>query len=158
MSLPYHTILAEPLAFWAANCNKDCLPDSVRCNGVAPSHNLEQLSFYVSHQFSETFRANLTLNPSISMMACSVHTFESYQYKGSFISIRECTEEEVDLQRSYLEEFAKAIVHTGLDGTKFFDAYFFQPSYTITMTVEEIFEQTPRKGTGNAVQKEGGTI
>ncbi len=152
MPAAHLTILSERLAFWIANCNLEAVPDVVRCNGIVPPTTLETITFFISEKFSDKFRATLSKNSKLAFMGCSLYTFESYQYKGTFLDMRICTQEEEEIQRIYMDAFTDAIEDIGLSKIKFYKAYYHQPSYAITMSVSEVFEQTPRKGTGNAVK------
>lgn len=127
----------------------------VRCNGILQSDNLERLTFFFSDKFSKTFRSNLYPGSELTLMGCSLFSFESYQYKGEFLEMHTCTPEEEELQRLYMDAFTDAIEKIGFSKENFYEAYFYQPSYGLTMTVRDVFEQTPRKGTGNAVISEG---
>jgi hypothetical protein len=150
---PYVNILREPLAFWASNCNSENIPDIVHCNGLLPVEDLSKLTFFIGKAFSETFIANLDINPEITFLGCSVLSFESYQYKGTFESIELCTPEHVAMQRQYLDAFTDVIATVGYSKKDFYAAYFQQPSYAVTFGITDIFEQTPYKGTGNSIFK-----
>jgi hypothetical protein len=150
---PYVNILREPLAFWASNCNSENMPDIVHCNGVLPVEDPGKLTFFISKAFSSTFIANLDISPEITFLGCSIYTFESYQYKGAFESIKTCTPEQIAVQQQYLDAFTDAIAEIGYSKTAFYNAYFHQPSYAVTFGITDVFEQTPHKGTGNSMLK-----
>jgi hypothetical protein len=150
---PYVNILGEPLAFWASNCNAENVPDIVHCNGLIPVEEYDKLTFFIAERFSRIFIANLSITPDITFLGCSVLTFESYQYKGKFESIRACTPADVAMQQQYLEAFTDTIAGIGFPKEAFYKSYFHQPSFAITFQVTDIFEQTPYKGTGNSVLK-----
>ena len=154
----HHSILAQPLGFWVANCDQQAKPDIVKCNGVLFPETLDQLTFFISSKFSERFRSNLQPGRQISFMGCSVYTFESYQYKGEFISIRDCSPEEEVLQRNYVDAFTDTLENIGFPKDGFVSAYFHLPSHAVTMAVRDIFEQTPYKGTGNIISSKGGLV
>lgn len=152
---PYQSILAEPLAFWAANADSENIPEIVRCCGLAPITDYTRLTFFIGEAFGRQFIQNITTNPRITLTGTSVPTYESYQYKGVFVSIRTCNEQEVEQQRQYLDRFTDVVAAIGYSKEGFYNSYFHQPSYAITFEVQEIFEQTPYKGTGSMLaQKE----
>ena len=58
-------------------------------------------------------------------------------------------------QRQYLDQFTDVVAAIGYSKEGFYNSYFHQPSYAITFEVQEVFEQTPYKGTGfRLAQKE----
>jgi hypothetical protein len=153
MLKPYVNMLREPLGFWASNCNAENVPDIVHCNGLMPVEEYDKLTFFIAEAFSGTFIANLPINPEITFTGCSVLTFESYQYKGRFESIRACTPADIAMQQQYLETFTETCAAIGFSKEGLLKAYYHQPSFAITFRVTDIFEQTPYNGTGNSVLK-----
>ena len=151
----YHTILAEAMNFWVANCNGAAVPDIVKSTGIIFPDTLDQITFFISEIFSSDFRANLAPGGQLAFMGCSILTYESYQYKGQFVEMRSCTPAEEELQRQYIDMVTDAIQNIGYTKKDFFELYYHQPSYAITMTVREIFEQTPRKDSSKAVNTGG---
>jgi hypothetical protein len=150
----YKKFLAEPLAFWIANSDRDLIPEIVRSIGIAPVTDCSCLTVFVPEVFSHTLIKNLATSKHITLTGTSVPTYESYQFKGVFISIRLCTEEEVQRQRKYMDGFTDEVAHIGFSKEGFFNSYFHQPSYAITFRVMEVFEQTPHKNTGKLVIRE----
>lgn len=149
----YYTILSEPSAFWVANVSENNVPDVVRCAGLAPVTDLHELTIYISEKFGRKFFKNLRSGSWISFSATSVPTFESFQYKGIFQSIRPCTREEEEKQRRYYEDFTALTADFGFVKDLLFRCYFHVPAFAVTFRVQEIFDQTPRKGTGQKVVK-----
>ncbi|HEY0680461.1 MAG TPA: pyridoxamine 5'-phosphate oxidase family protein [Chitinophagaceae bacterium] len=149
----YLSILSLPVAMWAANRDENNIPDVVHCNGIVPTGNCEKLTFFISAEYSDTFLANLKVSPALTLLVADIYTFRSYQYKGNFESMRDCTPEEVVLQQKHLRAFSDAIGEVGHSNDGFYDAYNLQPSFAVTFLVTDIFEQTPRKGTGQCVAK-----
>jgi hypothetical protein len=148
----YEHILSEPLAFWAASIDKNNVPDIVRSLGLAPLEDYDNITFYIPERYSETFINNLYVNAPISFLCCALFDYESYQYKGVFKSMRSCTGAEVQSQQKYLDDFTDLIVQLGYSKEGFYNSYYHQPSLAITFRVQEIFEQTPRRGTGSLLE------
>lgn len=149
----YYAILSQPLSFWATNCDERGVPEIIRCCGISYLPDACQLTFFVGQQLSRIFVANTKANPHISLMGASLYTFESYQYKGRFAGLRPCTEEEIEFQRRYVDVFADTLLDVGYDWKKelVFKAFFHLPAIAIQFDVKEVFEQTPRAGTGMQV-------
>ena len=148
---PYIHLLNQPLSFWAANCDADQVPEVVHCNGILPVNGGNQITFFIVKKYSETFTANLQISPELAFIGTSVTSFEGYQFKGHFDSLRPCTPEEVQIQLSYLDKFTDLIELMGFARGWFYESYFHQPSLAVTFTVHDIFEQTPKKGTGTSM-------
>lgn len=148
----YISNLSMPLAYWIANCDEKNMPESVRCLGVKPTDSVEELTTYIPKVWSGRFMQNLQYNNKITLLATSVPTYESYQYKGDFLHIRPSNEQEVAHQHNYLCGFCDEIQKIGLPWQGFYDSYFHQPTLAITFKVTAIFNQTPCKGTGSQVK------
>jgi len=145
---PYIHLLNQPLSFWAATCDAENVPDVVHVNGLSPVESGNQITLFLSKRYSETFVANLELNPELALIGTNVQTFEGYQFKGHFRSLRPCTPEEEQMQLNFIDRFTTVIELMGFNRQWYYDSYFHQPSLAITFTVHDIFEQTPKKGTG----------
>ena len=147
---PLITLIQAPYAaIWASNTNARQLPDLVRLSGVRVNTPQQQLILFVSLKFGETFLKNIQSSKRVSFLCASVKTLESYQLKGTCLSSHPCTPEEIDYQETYIDGFCKAVEYMGISSRqKFFDCFFQQPSVAVRMQVEEIFEQTPKPGTG----------
>jgi hypothetical protein len=150
----YHSILNEPNVFWVAVSNAENVPDVTRVAGLAPVEDLSTITFYLSEAFGNGLLATLQNQPCLTLLVTCIHTFESYQYKGIYQSIRPCTAEEEERQRWYIEGFADSLKSIGIlpvEAARLARLYFQQPSYAITFQVKQIFIQTPQKGAGNMV-------
>ena len=150
---PYESILAQPLAFWAACTDQQNVVDVVRCIGLAPLNDYDTITFFIPEKYSENFIQNLYTNKPLTFLGCALVNYESYQYKGTFKSLRSCTEDEVEIQRLYMETFSDLTELIGLAKEPVYKAYFHLPSVAVSMKVDEIFEQTPRQGTGKLLEK-----
>jgi len=153
MLQPYLHLLLQPAAFWVANCDSNNVPDLARSSGLAPITEENEITFYLPVAFAGQFMQNAKHNPHVTLSVTSVPTYESYQFKGTISAVREGTVEEGEKQREYLVGFSNLLDTIGYPGTLFFKAYFHQPAWAITLTVTDIFVQTPRKGTGGQVNK-----
>src|SRR5262245_33251953 len=131
----YHSILSEPAAFWAANCDAENIPEIIRCAGIASVSNLKEITFFVSEAFGRKFIENIQSNKNITLAATCVPTFESYQYKGVYQSIRPSTKEEEELQRKYMDAFTDVVESFGYSKESIFRSYFHQPSFAITFCI-----------------------
>lgn len=139
-------------ALWASNCNRQLEPELVRLLGAQVEADSEHLLFFVPLKLGGGLVQNFTDTDQLTFLLAIILTNESYQLKGSYLSHRPCTEAEVTLQNEYMTRLCHhAVAHQGLPGDKAFEAYYDQPSVAVRMLVREVYEQTPRIGTGEKV-------
>ncbi len=104
--------------------------------------------FLDSRSAGSTFQ-NLKDNQMISVAACSF-IFESYQFKGKCVHWEETTEAELMIIEDYFKVFSESMKEFGL-GDGFVYKYPHSHMMTLLMEVTDIFEQTPKVGTGQKV-------
>jgi hypothetical protein len=139
-------------SMWLGNAGILREPDVVRTMGarVEPDH--RHLVAYISQSGGADLIGNLAANPWITLLIALINTYESYQLKGKYAGHWTSLAEEVEYQRTYLDGFAAASMHFyGLPKEKIAAAYFRQPAVSIRMRIEELYEQTPRKGAGKRI-------
>jgi hypothetical protein len=152
MITPYHQeFLKHSLAIWLGSADINNIPDSVRCLGVIVEDETTVRCF-IAEKFSSTFLKNLSENKHISLATSHPYTFIGYQYKGQVINISPCTTKEIDFQKKYMDEFAESMAAFGLDKQRVVDMYFYEPSVSIRIKVNAVFEQTPKPNTGQEVK------
>jgi hypothetical protein len=144
-------LLSETATFWLGNSNPDGMPDMVRLSGlrVAPDH--QHLDLYVGVPFGRVMLDQLAPGSKLSMLYADVHSYRSFQCKGPCVSCHPSTDEEVAFQRTYVEKFCRGIGRQGFDWEALFSVFFRQPSMTVIMRVEAMYEQTPKAGTGEQI-------
>lgn len=151
----YRRALEESSVLWVSACTDDNLPNVARAAGIAPVHSLPNITFYVSEAFTTGLLDLLHPDKYISLLTVSMHSFESYQFKGICQSIQLCTREDHERQRQHLSRFTTILAGIGIPGSetdKISQLYFQQPSHAITFDVKKIFLQTPKKGAGALLQ------
>ncbi|QHT68643.1 hypothetical protein GXP67_19335 [Rhodocytophaga rosea] len=133
---------------WLCNTNEQLETDMVRVLGVQVDADRRHLTVYIPESYGADVIRNLSVTDKITFLTAIIFTYESYQVKGTYISHRASTEEEIKYQKAYMDDFAKALQKQGLSREKAYKAYFRQPCIALRMVAEEVYEQTPRKGTG----------
>jgi len=93
---------------------------------------------------------NLKDNGMASVILCSLENYESYQFKGKSLSVYPANTEEQQLIANYLEDINVLLVNVGFPDQGMYK-YPRSSMMTLVMEVEEIFEQTPKAGTGQKV-------
>ncbi|HWJ30474.1 MAG TPA: pyridoxamine 5'-phosphate oxidase family protein [Flavisolibacter sp.] len=151
---PYHIILNQPNIFWAAVCDENNVPDVARVAGLAPVEDISTITFYMSEAFGKNLLVTIKANPHVTLLVTCMNTFESYQYKGIYRSMRPCTKEEEEGQRWHLNGFIDNLHTIGIppeETAKISRLNFQQPSHAVTFHVQQIFMQTPQKGAGKII-------
>lgn len=135
-------------SLWLCNRDAQRVPDVVRLMGVRVEPDRRHVVGYVSQADGAALIDNLHATPQLTLLTALVHTYESYQFKGVYAGQWACSAEEVAYQRTYVEGFARAAIPYNLPTEKIAQAFFRQPALAVRMRIEEIYEQTPRQGTG----------
>jgi hypothetical protein len=148
--------IMDPLFYpWIGTADAANIPEIVKCICAKVSMDLQRITCFIGTKEGERTLSNLTKNPRMTLLIASALTYEAYQYKGAFIKSRPCTEEEALFQKTFKDEFMIhppklfGIEHFSEEG--FSKMYFATPSVAVEFRVEEIFEQTPKKGTGEKI-------
>ena len=127
--------------------NAEMHPEYQRVLGGYVDDN-DQFHFFFDIPTGRITIRNLEENQEVAFVGCS-NTFESYQLKGKALTWYETTEDELQIMRSYMLKFNEAMSSFGL-GAEASD-YPHTKMMTLTMEVHEMFEQTPKVGTGEKI-------
>ena len=122
-------------------------PDFCRVLGVQVVDQ-DHLRFFIDKKSNPTSFKNLQPSAPIALTTTRADNFESYQFKGNFVKLTECSEQDNQTIQTYLHGFNEAVVALGL-GDRLVYNYPHTTPYALLMEVKEIFEQTPKPGTGN---------
>jgi hypothetical protein len=140
------SFLGSALGMGMGTCDANLVPDFSRVLGARAIDDYH-IQFFIDLPTSTRTLDNLRDNGKLSVVVVEIHNAESYQLKGRFVSESNVTAEELDYINTYLINFDKVAVDIGLLPGILFN-YPHSDMITITMEVQEIFEQTPKKGTG----------
>lgn len=144
--------LKQPLSFWIATTNLDNIPEPAKCTGIAFDPANDTITCFVPRKFLDKVFVDLKENPTISLVGVELHTYEGYQYKGQYISHRDCTSEEVDYQHKYMKEFTDILDSFGYSGAGYLKAYIHPPFVALSFKVTQVFDQSPKVGTGGEIK------
>ncbi len=145
--------LKQPLSFWLATASLENVPEAIKCTGIRFDPETDTFTCFAPRKFSETGIMHLAENPVLSLVGVDLYSYEGYQYKGPYISRRECSEEEVAFQLSYLNEFTDILHSFGYSGPGYYKAYMHPPFVAFTFQVAQVFDQSPKNGTGGELGK-----
>lgn len=138
-------------SIWLCNSNEQLQTATVRLMGARVEEDRKHITVYVPVQYGAEVIRNLATTDKITFLTAIIHTYVSYQVKGTYISQCACTEADIAYQWAYMDGFTDALAKQGLSKQKGIKAYYQQPSIAMRILAEEVYEQTPRKGTGEKV-------
>ena len=144
--------LKQPLSFWIATTNLENVPEPAKCTGVSFDPATDTFTCFVPLKFTEKTFKDLEENPAISLVGVELHTYEGYQYKGQYISRRDCTRDEIEYQYKYMKEFTDILQSFGYSAAGYLKAYIHPPFVALTFKVTQVFDQSPKVGTGGEIK------
>ena len=95
---------------------------------------------------------NLKANKLVNLSCTNIFTTESYQLKGKVLSIKPATEEDNESIKTYIKEFDAAAAMVGFRPGLIADNLPHIPAIVIEFVVDQVFDQTPKVGTGKTVE------
>ena len=134
--------------FWVASVGKNMVSELTRVSGFIIEKDNEHITFSLPKQLFYIIEPTLAVNSKISFLMASIQNFESYQVKGTYKSHQLCTEENIDFYRLKVLKIMDILSGMGLDGNRVFGFLLEQPSIAVSMYCTEMYEQTPKPGTG----------
>ncbi len=149
----WHMIfLKEALSYWLATASNENLPEPIKCTGIKFDPSTDTITCFAPLKFMSNALIHLKDNPVLALVGVELHTYEGYQYKGTYLSHRDCTPEEVSYQLDYLKEFCGILESFGYSGEGYFNAYFHPPFIAVGLRVEQVFDQSPKVGAGSEIR------
>lgn len=138
---------------WAANADENNKPDLCRTMTTTVSEDRTSMTVYLPERFVGSIFDNAKEDSRMAIMLGDIATFESYQLKGRVKEAKLCSDEELEIARNGIRGFAdRSGEFFNIPGDPIFISMFSTPIFAITVEVEEIFEQTPKVGTGNKLE------
>lgn len=147
-------VTGTDVAVWAATSDTQRMPDVARATGVVKGDSDDELIIYLPRKNADNMLMNLEQNDQLALMFTHITTFESYQFKGRCTAQRPARDEEIKSQKLLMEAFAECVLQSyDIPANMVFKALFSVPIVALGLRVGQIFEQTPKKGTGTPIQK-----
>lgn len=153
MSLPQNviTVLTNYYsAVWLSCCGEDNRPMIARLSSISIIDN-ETIRCYIPAKFAEELLPALVKGNPVSVMAACTETLDSYQVKGSIYGIDNIQPQLIEGQQNIIELFGKALVRQGFSAENLYKAYIDDDFVEVIIKVNEVFEQTPKNGTGTKI-------
>jgi hypothetical protein len=143
--------LKQPLSFWLATASLENIPEPIKCTGIKFDSATDIFTCFVPLKFMSKGFKYLEENPTIALVVVDVHSYEGYQYKGHYLSHRDCTPEEEEFQYQYMKAFTNILETFGYSGQDIYDSYMYAPFVAINFQAVQVFDQSPKKGTGEQI-------
>ena len=108
----------------------------------------EHLIILITPSLAEHLLETIQKHPKIVFTIVNAFTFESYQFKGKYIESRSLNDEEESMKQRFMEGIKSVLSDMGFEYDGSFKQYADLEGWAVKMEVEEIYEQTPKPGTG----------
>lgn len=139
--------LKGPKSLFVGTRDKDFNCDALRVLGGGSSGH-DTIKFFIAEKTAGKTLDNMRANKLVSLSVTNIFTSESYQFKGRFLSARATNEEEANAVLEYVGQFEEAVSGMGYPKGLVADHILYKPALAIEFVVDQIFEQTPKVGTG----------
>jgi len=104
----------------------------------------------IAKQTSELTLKNLENNKMIAFVQANPIGFECYQFKGTYLRSYEASDEDRTLVENWLKDFDDIMAKYELEVPITYN-WLHDPIVVIEFEIDQIFEQTPKIGTGNPI-------
>jgi len=108
----------------------------------------EYLIILITPSLAEHLVETIQKHPKIVFTVVDANTFESYQFKGKYIENRSLDAEEENMKQRFMLGIKEVLSDMGFEYDGQFNQYADLEGWAVKMKVEEIYEQTPKPGTG----------
>ena len=127
----------------------DLRPAHICVVGAVVDDDRRTVTFFVPDSRSERLLSNLRDNGRVAF-SFGLASHEAYQLKGTYLSARPTTADDVALQDAYRTKLLTAVrnVYPEEMARPYALGVAYQPGIAVSFTVEEIFVQTPGPGAG----------
>jgi hypothetical protein len=137
-------------AVWLSCCKEDKLPMIARLSSISVIDG-DTICCYIPAKFAGELLPGLVKDSPVSVMAACTETFDSYQVKGFIESVDKISPELIEGQKNIIDLFGKALVRQGFSAQSLYDAYVDNDFVRVVIKVKDVFEQTPKNGTGTKI-------
>jgi hypothetical protein len=133
---------------WLVGVKKDLNCDCCRTCGVRKTEDGDLL-ILITPELAKSILATIQRNSNLAFTMVNAYTFESYQFKGDYISHSFLSAQDEKMKALFMKGIKRVMGDMGFIYGDDFKRYADMEGIAIQMRVNEIFEQTPKKGTGN---------
>jgi hypothetical protein len=147
------TFVAGPRFSHAGTRDKDLVAGYHIVMGVRASADRRQLLLNVPGPYAVSLRANAADNGQIAVGCSEAETHRTYQFKGRVVDVRDANAEDLASRDGWVAAMKPGLLAHGWTGLADVLEYVkAAPLVTVTMTVEQVFDQTPGPGAGEPLK------
>jgi hypothetical protein len=139
--------LKGPKSIYVGSRDKDFNCDILRGLGAGAAGH-DTVKVYVAEKTAGKMLENMRTNKLVNLSVTQIFTSESYQFKGRFLSAKSVNEDEAKAVLEYINQFEEAVSSFGLKPGLIADNLSYNPALAIEFVVDQVFDQTPKIGTG----------
>ncbi len=143
-------ILANPCFGFVGTVNKSNQPVMTRFFGFKYENPLSSFTAYTFKKDAFRLVDCLTEEIKLSVAVTNALDFKTLQFKGSYLNHYDAPENELVYPRICNEKQVEIMAMFGIS-KEVFAKWNYAPSVAVVMNVNEIFDQTPKVGTGNKI-------
>ena len=136
---------------WISIAKPNATCELVRATAFSVEPDREHIKVCIPECMKVQLQHVLLKGSPISFLLASLKDFESYQIKGIITDFSTCERDQLNKQMELLETTIAQTNALGLHGDKILGFLSKGPFTSITMSSQEIFEQTPKLGTGSRI-------
>lgn len=118
--------------------------------GAIVEKDQESITCYLLECLAQPVLENTGHNGSCALFVSHLVSHESYQFKGTFISVRPCNENDEAIKGIYFQKFGNFLMHVGVSEANLSNLAT-GPAVAVTFRVEEVYDQSPRPGAGQKI-------
>lgn len=141
---------------YAALAGPDLRPETARVLYAAAEPGSDVVRFLISAAGSDRFLADAKPAGRACLVAAALADYETLQFKGSLLEVRDADADELAGLKRYLDAFCGLVAHVGIDPDRYRAHLDVGPYKTLRIAVDAVFDQTPREGAGSLVSRAGG--
>ncbi|GEM_PF-3224734 len=145
--------LSHQTLMYAGTSSADGTPQVHRVFGWRTDKAAGTFTAFIPAPFTQGLADNVAANPRIAVNVAHTQTFESYQFKGRVISVTDGDEAVAAEQEELRALCVNAAQETAVHLVPFWQYHPTSPCTVVTFKVDEAYAQSPRPGTGHAVEK-----
>ena len=153
MQIPNHIIKMMELTHtfgWLVGVDDKLMCDFCRTCGLWVTDD-EYLIVIITPSLTKSLLNSMQSNLNVACTIVNAYTMESYQFKGIYLEHRALIAEEEKLKQACMQGIHDVLNGMGFEYGESYKKYADLDGIAVKMKVNEIFEQTPKKGTGGKI-------
>jgi hypothetical protein len=146
-----HRCLEPGLSILIATVDAQNIPSSCRAVAIVSDDGLQTVTAYLPVATSHEALHNIALTKRLAIAATHPVDHCATQLKGTSVEARLAREDEAPFLRDRVDAFADVLAGAGVP-RRLARNFTHWPAFAVTMTVEQIFDQTPGPNAGTRLR------